>query len=104
MLYVYIINNTDLNFSVIDWFTKHNLDTQYDFKVAYFMPPAEHMQTVAKRANMPNDAIVRQMNKCNVDDFYKYDLNIDFALRPIDGVYDKKLTEYIKNLHTQHTK
>lgn len=102
--FIYDVIEPKYTRQMIDWFIKHNLDTQYDFKVAYFMPPAEHMQTVAKRANMPNDTIVRQMNTCNVDDFYKYDLNIDFALRPIDGVYDKKLTDYIKNLHAQRTK
>ena len=99
--FIYDVIEPKYTRQLIGWFTAHKLDKDYEFKVAYFMPPAEHMQTVQKRANMPNDTIVRQINTCNVDDFHKYDLKIDYTLRPIDGIYDKKLTEYIKKIQMQ---
>lgn len=86
---------------LIDWFKKNGLDAQYSFRVAYFLPPINHMDTVISRANMPNDAKVRAYNTCDPADFSRAGLNIDYILRPIDGVYDPCLTAHIAKLQKQ---
>ncbi|MBQ2017818.1 MAG: hypothetical protein II208_04835 [Alphaproteobacteria bacterium] len=86
---------------LIDWFKKNGLDAQYSFRVAYFLPPINHMDTVISRANMPNDAKVRAYNTCDPADFSRAGLNIDYILRPIDGVYDPHLMAHIDMLQKQ---
>ena len=81
-----------------DWFKRHGLDAQYNFRVAYFLPPVNHINTVNSRANMPNDATVRTLNTCNPGDFTRENLRIDYILRPIDGIYDPRLMAHIDQL------
>lgn len=83
---------------MIDWFCAHNLDAHYDFKIAYFLPPENNMDTVRKRANMPGDATVRTNNTCAPADFARANLTPDYTLSPRSGIYDKNLIEFIKNL------
>lgn len=87
---------------MIDWFCSHNFDTQYDFKVAYFIPPENNMDTVRGRANMPGDANVRMNNTCTPADFANVNLVPDYKLSPRRGIYDKNLIELIKKL--QHSR
>lgn len=86
---------------LIDWFIKRNLDADYDFRIAYFLPPENHMDTIKSRANMPDDTTVRSQNTCSPADFAHAGLNIDYILRPIDGIYDPNLMAHIANLQKQ---
>lgn len=86
---------------MISWFVVNKLNTEYDFKIAYFVPPQNNMKTVESRANMPNDTTVRTLNKCNNKAFRKAGLVPDYTLCPINGVYDAKLTAHIKQLQKQ---
>ena len=95
---IYDVIEPQYSRQLIDWFKKNGLDTQYDFRVAYFLPPINHMDTVKSRANMPNDTAVRTCNTCNPADFTGAGLNIDYILRPIDGVYDPYLAAHIDEL------
>ena len=84
-----------------DWFKRHGLDAHYDFRVAYFLPPTNHMNTVNSRANMPNDATVRKHNTCSPADFIRAQLTPDYILRPVDGIYDLFLSAHIDQLQAQ---
>lgn len=99
--FIYDVIEPQYSRQLIDWFKKNGLDAQYDFRVAYFLPPINHMDTVKSRANMPNDTAVRIHNTCNPSDFARAGLNIDYMLRPIDGMYDPYLTTYISKLQKQ---
>ncbi|MBR4892063.1 MAG: hypothetical protein IKZ34_02700 [Alphaproteobacteria bacterium] len=87
---------------LIDWFVRNDLHHQYNFRVAYFLPPVNNMQTVAKRANMPDDIDVRRTNTCDPLDFLLADLDIDYILQPINNLYNQRLMAHIKYL--QHHK
>ena len=87
---------------LIDWFCKNKLNTKYNFRVAWFLPPPNSMQIVAERANMVNDTAVRQKNTCTAYDLLNAGLHVDYILCPILGQYDSRLTRYIYNM--QHTK
>ncbi len=84
-----------------DWFKRHGLDAQYNFRVVYFLPPINHMNTINSRANMPNDAAVRTLNTCTPSDFTRAGLRIDYIMRPIDGIYDPRLMQHIARLQKQ---
>ena len=84
-----------------DWFKRHGLDAQYNFRVAYFLPPTHHMNTVKSRANMPNDTAVRTTNTCTSADFTRAGMRIDYIMRPIDGVYDPRFMAHIDQLQKQ---
>lgn len=99
--FIYDVIEPQYSRQLIDWFKKNGLDAQYDFRVAYFLPPINHMDTVKSRANMPNDTAVRIHNTCNPADFARAGLDIDYMLRPIDGMYDPYLTTYISKLQKQ---
>ena len=83
---------------MIDWFCAHGLDAAYNFRVAYFLAPENNFDTASRRANMPNDAAVRQTNTCNPEDFLNANLEIDYLLKPIDGMYSQKLSRHIRRL------
>lgn len=92
---------------MIDWFQLKHLDTEYGFKIAWFLPPKNNMEIAAKRASMPDDALVRTMNTCNAGDFMDVNLRPDYILRPITGNYDPRLTQYLgalyDNMMPKHT-
>lgn len=83
---------------LIDWFCRNKLDTQYEFKIAHFIPPAQNFDTVSMRANMPNDVTVRKLNTCDAADFTAAGLTPDYRLQPVNGIYDANLTAYINQL------
>ncbi len=83
---------------LIDWFNKNNLSRYYNFKIAYFLPPENNLETAQNRANMPNDIIVRQTNTCMPIDFLRAGLDIDYILSPRNGIYNPRLDAHIKRL------
>jgi len=86
---------------LIDWFKARGLDSEYNFRVAYFLPPANNFQTVANRANMPNDTDVRRANTCDPIDFLDAGLDIDYILQPINGKYNPRLMSHIRYLQKE---
>ncbi len=86
---------------LIDWFKKQGLDSEYNFRVAYFLPPENNFDTVAGRANMPNDLDVRRMNTCDPIDFLNSGLDIDYILQPIKNKYNPRLMAHIMRLMRQ---
>lgn len=87
---------------LIDWFQTYGLDSEYDFRIAYFLPPENSVQTVAQRANMPNDTDVRRTNTCDPVDFLNANLDIDYILQPINGKYNQRLAQHIKQLQAHN--
>lgn len=88
---------------MIDWFNMHGLDSVYAFKIAWFLPPKNSVETVASRANMPNDLAVRRANTCNIEDFLDCNLRPDYILRPRTGQNDARLNQYIGALYDYFT-
>lgn len=70
---------------LIDWFNANGLGWDYDYRVAYFLPPVNNMEMAHARANMPNDMDVRRTNTCLPADFMNADLGIDYILQPTNG-------------------
>lgn len=86
---------------LIDWFKRNDLQKHYNFRIAYFLPPQNNMQTVAKRANMPDDIDVRRTNTCDPIDFLQAGLDIDYILQPRNNIYSPRMQAYIKRLQHQ---
>ncbi len=86
---------------LIEWFKRNKLDTQYNFRIAFFQPPFNHMSTVSARANMPQDTIVRTTNTCTPMDFTRENLRIDYHMRPIENICDPRLTAHLRELQKQ---
>lgn len=86
---------------LIDWFKKNGLDSEYNFRIAYFLPPENSAQTVKQRANMPNDTDVRRINTCDPIDFLDAGLDIDYILQPIKNKYNPRLMAHIQRLARQ---
>lgn len=83
---------------LIDWFKLHGLEKQYNFRVAYFLSPNNNLEIAAQRANMPNDLDIRKSNTCTPNDFLNAGLDIDYILKPIESIYNARLTAHIKRL------
>ena len=83
---------------MIDWFNKNNLSKHYNFRIAYFLPPENNLVTAAARANMPNDTDVRRTNTCDPIDFLNAGLDPDYILKPIENIYNPRLTAHINRL------
>ena len=62
------------------------------------------MQTVAKRANMPDDIDVRRTNTCDPIDFLQTGIKPNYILQPINNLYDDSLLKHIKHLQKQRLK
>ena len=86
---------------LIDWFKRNDLQKHYNFRIAYFLPPQNNMQTVASRANMPDDIDVRRTNTCDPIDFLQAGLDIDYILQPRNNIYSPRMQAYIKRLQHQ---
>ena len=86
---------------LIDWFNSHGLDSEYNIRVAYFLPPENNFKTVADRANMPNDMAVRRMNTCDPVDFLDAGIDPDYILQPIKNKYNPRLMAHINRLIKQ---
>ncbi len=83
---------------LIDWFCNKKLNYVYDFKVAWFLPPAHHMDIVSERANMENDIAVRKNNTCTAYDLLDAGLWVDYMLCPLARQFDVRLIKYIQSL------
>lgn len=86
---------------MMDWFIEHKLDQEYEFKVAYFLPPDGNMNTVIKRANMPGDLKVRTTNTCTPYDFLEAGVHIDYILSPRARLNSPELMHHINKLAKQ---
>ena len=89
---------------MIDWFRGRGLDKEYNFRIAYFLPPENNFKTVSDRANMPNDTAVRRANTCDPIDFLNAGLDPDYILQPINGKYNPRLAAHIRQLQRHQTK
>lgn len=89
---------------MIDWFRGRGLDREYNFRIAYFLPPENNFKTVSDRANMPNDTAVRRANTCDPIDFLNAGLDPDYILQPINGKYNPRLAAHINQLQRHKTK
>jgi len=85
---------------MIDWFYSKNLNTQYDFKILFFMPHPNSMETITKRQNMPDDLKVRRANTCTTVDFRNAGLFPDHRIisRPTKRFIDRELLEWLNRL------
>ncbi|MBO7509172.1 MAG: hypothetical protein J6T57_02765 [Alphaproteobacteria bacterium] len=101
--FVYAVIEPKYVCQMINWFRLHGLDTSYIFKIAWFIPPKNNMDTVNARANMPNDATVRRMNTCDAGDFLDVDLRPDYILRPVQNQNDPRLSQFIGALYESMT-
>lgn len=71
---------------LMDWFVLHNLDKQYDFKVAFFTTQEiDNFAVARERAVMNNDIDVRRANTCTMADFQKAGVKIDYITMPRDN-------------------
>ncbi|MDL2295379.1 hypothetical protein LJC18_01015 [Lachnospiraceae bacterium OttesenSCG-928-E19] len=88
---------------MIDWFKLHGLDQEYDFKIAWFLPPENNFDTVRARANMPNDEDVRRHNTCDAIDFLRAGIYPDYILKcsAEEVILDQRLIQHIEQLHKQ---
>ncbi len=85
---------------MIDWFKTRNLDTDYDIKLVWFVPPI-YNDIVKKRANMPDDKKVRDANTCTIHDIFDAGFadGPDFIMRPRCGNKNSNLIRYIGALY-----
>ena len=108
-----IINNLGCNFTydviqpkyvrqMIDWFNNKyinnvRLGDLYDFRTLWFQPPANSIETVQKRQNMPNDIDVRRANTCNMTDFVNSGLIPDHMVvcNPQEIYLDENLKQFL---------
>lgn len=83
-----------------DWFIAHGMQSKYDFKTLYFIPPEDNFKIAAERANMPDDRGVRTTNTCNPIDFLHADLIPDFMLKSSSSetIIPTSLRQYLQNL------
>lgn len=111
-----ILNNLGCNFAyaviqpryiraMIDWFKKtevqgFKLSDLYNFKILWFQPRQNSAAIIQQRQNMPNDALVRRTNTCNLEDFYAVDLIPDHKVicNPEQVYIDKKLKEFLQHV------
>ncbi len=85
---------------LMDWFKKHNLQQQYDFRVAYFTTGLDNFEIAQQRAVMKNDLDVRRANTCTMADFAASRVAVDYITMPRD---DKPNMDLI-NLVTSRTR
>lgn len=85
---------------LMDWFIAHNLQYQYDFRVAYFTTGMDNFEIAQQRAVMKNDMAVRRANTCTLDDFAASRVRVDYVTMPRD---DKPNLDLIKLVQT-HTR
>ena len=87
---------------MIDWFRTRKLDTDYDIKITWFVPPEDN-NIVKERINMPNDQEVRTQNTCNIFDILKaFGHKPDFILQPRCNHCDPDLIRYIGALYSDY--
>lgn len=83
---------------IIDWFGAQDFASDYDIKIAWFIPPIDN-DIIEKRANMPDDTKIRTKNTCTIYDIFDtLGHKPDFILQPRCGHDDSQLNEYIESL------
>lgn len=83
---------------IIDWFGAQDFASDYDIKIAWFIPPIDN-DIIEKRANMPDDTKVRTKNTCTIYDIFNaLGHKPDFILQPRCAHNDSQLNEYIESL------
>lgn len=90
---------------MIDWFKNKDLNNEYDFRIAWFIPMNNNFQTASARQNMPNDLDVRRTNTCDLKDFENANLHIDHIVisNPQKLFMDGRMRTFIYSAE-QHTK
>jgi len=85
---------------MIDWFDSKKLNSMYDFRILWFQPPQNNMETAKKRQNMPNDLDVRRANTCNLIDFKNVNLEPDHKVIccPELVYVDDKLKDFLAHI------
>ncbi|MBR0212110.1 MAG: hypothetical protein IJQ55_00745 [Alphaproteobacteria bacterium] len=85
---------------LMDWFCAHNLESKYDFRVLWFLPPTNNTDIIQKRQNMLNDTEVRKANTCNLADFHKAGISPDHIVicNQQERFVDRGLCEFLKTL------
>lgn len=86
-----------------DWFTARGMQSNYDFKTLYFIPPEDNFTIAAARANMPDDHGVRTTNTCDAIDFLRADLMPDFILKcsAAETIIPTALQQYLRKIKTR---
>ena len=92
---------------LIDWFNLRGLDKYYDYRVLWFLAPENNMEIAGKRANMPDDGLVRTKNTCDAIDFLRADLRPDYLLKSSESETIipgdlTKLCDYMKQGEITH--
>ena len=86
---------------MIDWFdwihNQHKLCPAYKYRIAWFVPTVNNLETVHKRQNMPNDMEIRLANTCNAKDFEDAGLTVDHIVvsNPQQLYLDGRLRAFI---------
>ena len=90
---------------MIDWFQREKLLGYYDYKILWFQPVSNAEDVIKNRQNMPNDALVRKENTCDVKDFENARLTPNFVIQrllpegysiyPYNNPNDKCSVEYL---------
>lgn len=84
---------------LMNWFIAHKLDTQYEFYVAYFTAHnQDNFDIVKTRTSMKNDMAVRRANTCNLGDFHRAGVKIDFITRPRDEMPSINLIRLVERV------
>ncbi|MBR5904276.1 MAG: hypothetical protein IKZ49_01950, partial [Alphaproteobacteria bacterium] len=82
---------------MINWFNKTKLNTDYDYRILWFIQTLNGADVVKQRQNMPNDLQVRKMNTCNLQDFDNANLAPDHIVvsNPYQFAIDKNLRDLL---------
>lgn len=87
-----------------NWFIKNGMSREYAFKTLYFIPPENNFDIAHSRANMPDDAGVRQTNTCTPLDFLRAGLDIDFLVKcsASETIISPRLKAFLARLMREH--
>ena len=84
---------------MIKWMDENKLKSEYNIKIAWFLPFKDGVDIIGKRANMPNDKIIREKNTCTAYDILDAGLEIDYTLCPRKNQYSQSLNNLISILY-----
>ncbi|MDR1360708.1 MAG: hypothetical protein LBJ18_00130 [Rickettsiales bacterium] len=82
---------------MIDWFRAQK--SNYNFKVAYFLPPENNFEIAGARANMQNDMDVRKNNTCDPIDFLRAGVHPDWFVKSsaAETILNPKMMRWIRH-------
>ena len=84
--------------TLIDYINKE-YPLQYNIKVAWFVPPENDDNVVAKRENMLNGIEVRKKNGCTINDILNAGIHVDYTLCPKKDQFCQLMTDYVTRLY-----